>query len=86
VPTTDADRDAPPPRTDSHGVPMRYQKAETILRIALDMQGSALGLSLDDIQRNYADELLSRKVEVVESTCTARLHATYVIPAPAPNG
>ena len=40
---------------------MRYEKAETILRIALDMQGSALGLSLDDIQRNYADEPLSRR-------------------------
>ena len=40
---------------------MRYEKAETIVRIALDMQGSALGLSLDDIQRNYADEPLSRR-------------------------
>ena len=40
---------------------MRYEKAETILRIALDMQGSALGLSLDDIQRNYADKPLSRR-------------------------
>ena len=40
---------------------MRYEKAETILRIAMDMQGSALGLSLDDIQRNYADEPLSRR-------------------------
>ena len=58
---TAADRDAPPPRTDANGVPMRYEKAETILRIALDMQGSALGLSLDDIQRNYSDEPLSRR-------------------------
>jgi predicted DNA-binding transcriptional regulator YafY len=40
---------------------MRYEKAETILRIALDMQGSALGLSLNDIQRNYADQPLSRR-------------------------
>jgi predicted DNA-binding transcriptional regulator YafY len=40
---------------------MRYEKAETILRIALDMQGSALGLSLDDIRRNYADKPLSRR-------------------------
>lgn len=40
---------------------MRYEKAEMILRIAFDMQGSALGLSLDDIQRNYADEPLSRR-------------------------
>ena len=58
---TAADRDAPPPRTDANGVPMRYEKAETILRIALDMQGSALGLSLDDIQRNYSDVPLSRR-------------------------
>ncbi len=40
---------------------MRYEKAETVLRIALDMQGSALGLSLDNIQRNYSDEPLSRR-------------------------
>jgi predicted DNA-binding transcriptional regulator YafY len=40
---------------------MRYEKAETILRIVLDMQGSALGLSLDDIRRNYADKPLSRR-------------------------
>ena len=33
---------------------MRYEKSETIVRIALDMQGSALGLSLEDIMRNYA--------------------------------
>jgi predicted DNA-binding transcriptional regulator YafY len=61
MPITDADRDAPPSRMDPNGAPMRYEKAETILRIALDMQGSALGLSLDDIQRNYADEPLSRR-------------------------
>jgi predicted DNA-binding transcriptional regulator YafY len=61
MPVTDADRDAPPPRMDPNGAPMRYEKAETILRIALDMQGSVLGLSLDDIQRNYADEPLSRR-------------------------
>jgi len=61
MPVTYADRDAPPPRADSNGVPMRYEKAETILRIALDMQGLAVGLSLDDIQRNYSDELLSRR-------------------------
>jgi predicted DNA-binding transcriptional regulator YafY len=40
---------------------MRYEKAETILRIALDMQGSALGLSLDDIRQNYADKPISRR-------------------------
>ena len=40
---------------------MRYEKAETILRIALDMQGSVGGLSLDDIRRNYSDKPLSRR-------------------------
>jgi predicted DNA-binding transcriptional regulator YafY len=40
---------------------VRYEKADTILRIALDMQGTAEGLSLDDIQRNYADKPLSRR-------------------------
>jgi predicted DNA-binding transcriptional regulator YafY len=49
------------PGPDSSGVPMRYEKADTILRIALDMQGTAEGLSLDDIQRNYADKPLSRR-------------------------
>jgi hypothetical protein len=27
---------------------MRYEKAKTVLRVALDMQASALGLSLDE--------------------------------------
>ena len=40
---------------------MRYEKAETVLRVALDMQASALGLSLEDLQRNYADKPLSRR-------------------------
>ena len=40
---------------------MRYEKSETLLRIALDMQGSALGLSLEDIQRRYSDRALSRR-------------------------
>ena len=40
---------------------MRYEKSETVLRIALDMQGSALGLSLEDIQRRYSDRALSRR-------------------------
>jgi len=40
---------------------VRYEKAETILRIALDMQGTAEGLSLDDIRRNYSDRPLSRR-------------------------
>ena len=40
---------------------MRYEKAETILRIALDMQGTAEGLSLEDIRQNYSDKPLSRR-------------------------
>ncbi len=40
---------------------MRYEKAETVLRVALDMQASALGLSLEEIQRNYSDKPLSRR-------------------------
>lgn len=40
---------------------MRYEKAEIVLRIALDMQGSACGLALRDIQHNYGEEPLSRR-------------------------
>ncbi len=40
---------------------MRYEKAETVLRVALDMQASALGLSLQELQRNYSDKPLSRR-------------------------
>ncbi|HUZ95448.1 MAG TPA: WYL domain-containing protein [Edaphobacter sp.] len=40
---------------------MRYEKAETILRIALDMQGSGEGLTIDDIRIRYGDEPLSRR-------------------------
>ena len=47
----------PEPRAET----VRYEKAETLLRIALDMQGSAEGLSLDDIQRNFSDKPLSRR-------------------------
>lgn len=55
----DADRRG---RGAGHGEgPMRYEKAETVLRVALDMQASALGLSLEEIQRNYSDEPLSRR-------------------------
>jgi predicted DNA-binding transcriptional regulator YafY len=39
----------------AEGKYLRYEKAETVLRIALDMQGSLCGLSLEDIQRNYSD-------------------------------
>lgn len=41
--------------------PVRYEKADMILRIALDMQGTAEGLSLEDIQRRYSDQPLSRR-------------------------
>lgn len=44
----------------SGGKPVRYEKLDTILRIALDMQSNALGLSFEDIQRNYSDKPLSR--------------------------
>ena len=54
-----ADREGP--RPDAVEGPVRYEKADTILRIALDMQGTAEGLSLEDIQRNYSDEPLSRR-------------------------
>jgi predicted DNA-binding transcriptional regulator YafY len=40
---------------------MRYEKAEMVLRIAFEMQGSACGLSLQDIQQGFADEPLSRR-------------------------
>ena len=40
---------------------MRYEKAEMIFRIALDMQGSAFGLTLTDIQNNYSARPLSRR-------------------------
>ncbi len=43
------------PGPDAVGGPVRYEKADTILRIALDMQGTAEGLSLEDIQRRYSD-------------------------------
>ncbi len=49
------------PKPDAIGGPVRYEKADTILRIALDMQGTAEGLSLEDIQRNYSDKPLSRR-------------------------
>ena len=49
------------PRPDGSGEAVRYEKADTVLRIALDMQGTAEGLSLEDIQRNYADKPLSRR-------------------------
>ncbi len=38
----------------------RYEKAATLLRIALDMQGLRLGVSLADIQTRYTDTPLSR--------------------------
>ena len=32
---------------------MRYEKLEALLRVALDMRGSAEGISLDEIQQSY---------------------------------
>jgi hypothetical protein len=32
---------------------VRFEKLETLLRVALDMRGTAEGLSLDDIQHSY---------------------------------
>jgi predicted DNA-binding transcriptional regulator YafY len=52
-------RQAPVP--DARGGPVRYEKAEIILRIALDMQGTAEGLTIDDIRQNYSDKPLSRR-------------------------
>ena len=40
---------------------LRYEKTETVLRIALDMQGSSQGVSLEDIRTGYSDEPLSRR-------------------------
>ena len=57
----EADRFAPVLGADRSGVPMRYEKAETVLRVALDMQAFALGLSLEEIQQNYSDKPLSRR-------------------------
>jgi hypothetical protein len=50
---TVAHRDAPPPRADFNGAPMRCEKLESLLRVALDLRGNAEGLSLVDIQRRY---------------------------------
>lgn len=59
--TTACQVDGQGPRLEVCGGPVRYEKADTILRIALDMQGTAEGLSLDDIRRNYSDRPLSRR-------------------------
>ncbi len=40
---------------------MRHDKAELLLRLALDMQGTAEGLSLEDIRTRYTDTPLSRR-------------------------
>ena len=37
-------------------MPMRYEKAETLVRLALDLQGSLAGLSLDEIRERYAPD------------------------------
>jgi hypothetical protein len=44
--------------------PMRYEKAETVVRVALDREASGLGLSLEEILHNSSDTPLSlRPVE-----------------------
>jgi predicted DNA-binding transcriptional regulator YafY len=40
---------------------MRYEKAEIIHRIALDMQGTAEGISLEEIRSRYTEKALSRR-------------------------
>ncbi|WP_052378930.1 helix-turn-helix transcriptional regulator [Polycyclovorans algicola] len=40
---------------------MRYEKAEVMLQIAMDMQGRSQGLSLQDIAEGYSDEPISRR-------------------------
>jgi hypothetical protein len=35
------------------GRALRYEKLETLLRVALDMRGNAEGISLDDIRQSY---------------------------------
>jgi predicted DNA-binding transcriptional regulator YafY len=42
----------PGPRT-KEGPGLRYEKLEVLLRVALDMRGTAEGLSLEDIQHAY---------------------------------
>ena len=40
---------------------MRHDKAELLLRLVLDLQGSADGLTLEDIGSRYSDKPLSRR-------------------------
>ena len=40
---------------------MRYEKAEIVHRIALDMQGTAQGISLEEIRSRYTEKALSRR-------------------------
>lgn len=48
-------------RARGDAAPMRYEKAETVLRLALAMQGTAEGLSLEDIRRCNGGPPLSRR-------------------------
>src|SRR5579885_455500 len=59
--TPEDDRPVLPSGEDGNRGSMRYEKAEILLRVALDMQASVLGLSLEEIQRNYSDKPLSRR-------------------------
>lgn len=40
---------------------MRHEKAEILLKVAMDMQSSSQGLSLQDIAERYSDTPLSRR-------------------------
>jgi len=40
---------------------MRYEKAEIVHRIALDMQGTAEGIGLEEIRSRYTEKALSRR-------------------------
>lgn len=55
------DRPVPASGFGRNGGPMRYENAKTVLRVALDMQASAIGLSLEEIGRNYSDTPVSRR-------------------------
>ena len=53
---------------------MRYEKAEIVHRIALDMQSSLQGLSLEDIRRNYSEQPLSRRTAERLRDAVDRIH------------
>lgn len=50
-------------RPDAIGGPVRYEKAETVLRLALAMQGTAEGVSLEEMRRVNGSVLSRRTAE-----------------------